>query len=184
MNVAPVQQFFVQVDTDDFFAVNVPSKGNDPYYKIGSDFPCKTFFGNQNGAKIPIIGLCSRNFSAFNFVFDLGGSAINYMITENTTISSIRTKIYTSQLRSPVNLSENSAVVYLITRYGVKNDLTPQEGEAFAQQFQAQANAPMINDFYSQPTADIRTMPPINPNKNYFTGFGQIEPEEDSSDED
>ncbi len=185
LNVAPVQQFFVQLDTDDFFATNVPSKGNDPYYKIGSDFPCKTFFGNQNGAKIPIIGLCSRNFSAFNFVFDLGGSAINYMITEDTTISSIRTKIYTSNLRSPVNLAENSAIIYLITRYGVKNDLTPQQGAMFAQQFQAQANAPMINDFYSQPTNMVRTIPPINPNKFYYTGFGQIEPPvEDSSDED
>ena len=183
LNVAPVQQFFVQLDTDDFYATNVPSKGNDPYYKIGSDFPCKSFFGNQNGAKIPIIGLCSRNFSAFNFVFDLGGSAINYMITEDTTISSIRTKIYTSNLRSPLNLAENSAIIYLITRYGVKKDLTPQEGAIFAQNFQAQANAPMINDFYSQPTANIRTMPPINPNKFYYTGFGEMEPQDSSDDE-
>ncbi len=186
LNVAPVQQFFVQLDTDDFYARNVPSKGNDPYYKIGSDFPCKTFFGNQNGAKIPIIGLCSRNFSAFNFVFDLGGSAINYIITEDTTISSIRTKIYTSNLRSPVNLAENSAIIYLITRYGVNKDLTPQQGLEFAQQFQAQANAPLVNDFYSQPTNMVRTIPPINPSKFYYSGFGEVEPpiDTDSSDED
>ena len=114
LNVAPVQQFFVQVDTDDFFAEQVPVKGNDPYYFIGSDFPSKHFHGNLNGAKLPVIGICSRNFSAFNFVFDLGGSAISYVVEDNMTISSIRTKIYNSNMKSPSNLSSSSSVIYII----------------------------------------------------------------------
>ena len=183
LNFAPVQQFFVQVDTDDFFAEKVPSKGNDPYFFIGSDFPCNTFFGNRNGSKLPIMGICSRNFSAFNFVFDLGGSSINFMITENTTITSIRTKIMTSNLTKPQNISENSSIIYVITRYGVKNDLTPQQGVEVAEEMAAQANAPLANEFYSQPTADIRLVPPIKPNKYYFTGFGEPQYEVDSSDE-
>ena len=51
--IAPVTQFMVQVDTDDFFANNAPLKGNDPYFFIGSTFPFKQFHGNQNGGKLP-----------------------------------------------------------------------------------------------------------------------------------
>tara|TARA_R110002074_G_scaffold35678_8_gene97414 strand:- start:216 stop:5141 length:4926 start_codon:yes stop_codon:yes gene_type:complete len=180
LNIAPVQQFYVQVDTDDFFAKSVPLKGSSPYYFIGSNFPSKQFYGNLNGAKLPIIGICSRNFSAFNFVFDLGGSAISYLIDENTTITHIETKIYDSNLKRPTNLSQSSSVIYLITRYNYAKPITdPLAQQEMAQQYIADQQAPMLNEFYSEPTADIRTsLPALIPNKNspYFTGFGEIVP--------
>ena len=191
LNIAPVQQFFVQVDSDDFFAENVPLKGNSPYYFIGSNFPSKQFYGNLNGAKLPIVGICSRNFSAFNFVFDLGGSAISFLINENTTITHIETKIYDSQMKTPSNLSPSSSVIYLITRFNYAPGITnPQEQQNALNIMIADNQAPILNEFYSQPTANIRTeLPAIIPpmNNPYFTGFGQMVPaipeeEEDSDD--
>ena len=44
LNIAPVQQFFVEVETDDFFAEGTVIKNNDPYYFVGSDFPGKKFW--------------------------------------------------------------------------------------------------------------------------------------------
>tara|TARA_R110002020_G_scaffold319851_3_gene535904 strand:+ start:1095 stop:5996 length:4902 start_codon:yes stop_codon:yes gene_type:complete len=189
LNVAPVQQFFVMVDTDDFFANDVPLKGSSPYYFIGSNFPSKQFYGNLNGAKLPIVGICSRNFSAFNYVFDLGGSAISFLIDEDTTITHIETKIFDSNLKTPTNLSASSSVIYLITRYNYAKPITaPQEQEEMVQQYMADQQAPILNQFYSEPTANIRTAPPaiIPPtNSPYFTGFGQMVPiPEEDSDED
>ena len=53
------------------------------------------------------------------------------------------------------------------------------------------AQAPILNDFYSQPTNNIRNMGAIIPpaHSSYFTGFGQMVPmppipEVDSDDED
>ena len=192
LNIAPVQQFFVQVDSDDFFAENVPLKGNSPYYFIGSNFPSKQFYGNLNGAKLPIVGICSRNFSAFNFVFDLGGSAISFLINENTTITHIETKIYDSQMKTPSNLSPSSSVIYLITRFNYAPGITnPQEQQNALNIMIADNQAPILNEFYSQPTANIRTeLPAIIPpmNNPYFTGFGQMVPaipeEEEDSDDD
>ena len=191
LNIAPVQQFFVQVVTDDFFAISTPTKGNDPYYFIGSDFPSKHFHGNINGAKLPVIGICSRNFSAFNFVFDLGGSAISYVVEENSTIASIRTKIYNSNMRTPTNLSPSSSVIYIITRNNyLKNITDPQTQQNALNLMTADAQAPIMNEFYSQPTNNIRNMGAIIPpaNSPYFTGFGQMVPmppipEENSDDE-
>ena len=180
LNIAPVQQFFVQIDSDDFFAEKVPKKGDSPYYFIGSNFPSKQFYGNLNGAKLPIVGICSRNFSAFNFVFDLGGSAISYLIDENTTITHIETKIYNAQMKTPNNLSPSSSVIYLITRYNYSKNITdPKEQQYALNQMIADNQAPILNEFYSQPTANFRTalpaiVPPIN--SPYFTGFGQMLP--------
>ena len=188
LNIAPVQQFFVQVDSDDFFAQNVPLKGDSPYYFIGSNFPSKQFYGNLNGAKLPIVGICSRNFSAFNFVFDLGGSAISFLIDENTTITHIETKIYDSQMKTPSNLSPSSSVIYLITRFNYSPNITdPQEEQNALNIMIANNQAPILNEFYSQPTANIRTeLPAIIPptNSPYFTGFGQMLPPIPEDDDD
>tara|TARA_R110002153_G_scaffold161463_1_gene313889 strand:+ start:2724 stop:7433 length:4710 start_codon:yes stop_codon:yes gene_type:complete len=169
--IAPVTQFMVQVDTDDFFANNAPLKGNDPYFFIGSTFPFKQFHGNQNGGKLPIMGICARNFQAFGFSFDLGGSAVSYLIEADTTITSIRTKIYTSNLQTPTNLSPYSSIIYLITRYDYLKNLTPQQGELQLQQTIANMNRPMINAFNSPPLAMARTAPPVNPDRYYYTGY-------------
>ncbi len=181
--VAPVTQFMVQISTDDFFAQNSPLKGNDPYFFIGSTFPFKQFHGNLNGAKLPIMGICARNFQAFGFSFDLGGSAVSYLIEEDTTITSITTKIYTSQLQTPSNLSPYSSIIYLITRYDYLKNLTPQQGELQLQQTIANMNRPMM-PFYSPPLALARTAPPVYPNRYYYTGYPATIQEEEEEEED
>ena len=160
LNIAPVVQFFVEVDTDDFIAANVPSKGIDPYYFIGSDFPTKKFYGNLSGDKLPVIGICARNFHSFNFVFDLGGSSITYTVEEDITIQSIRTKIYTSQLSSPSQLSPYSSVIYLITRNNTPSTQTIQMplAQVAAQIINQNSmqNDNMIGQFYTPPLANVR----------------------------
>ncbi len=183
LTIAPVTQFMVQVDTDDFFAKNAPLKGNDPYFFIGSTFPFKQFHGNQNGGKLPIMGICARNFQAFGFSFDLGGSAVSYLIEEDTTITSIRTKIYTSNLQTPTNLSPYSSIIYLITRYNYLKNLTPQQGELQLKQTIANMNRPM-QPFYSPPLALARTAPPVDPNRYYYTGYPATIQEEEEEEED
>ena len=189
LNINPVAQFFVEVDTDDFFATNVPLKGNDPYYFIGSDFPSKKFYGNQTGEKLPVIGICSRNFHSFNFVFDLGGSSISYTIEENCTITSIRTKIYTSRLGTPKSLSPYSAVIYLITRNNYVKSVPQELDQQVAQMVSDNATAPMTPfPFYNQPQSNYRTAPPPGRiPKSYFEGQGELPPQPEpntSSDED
>ncbi len=168
LNIAPVVQFFVESETDDFFAINVPSKGNSPYYFIGSSFPTKKFFGNKEGSKLPVIGICSRNFHSFNFAFDLGGSSISYTMEENTTITSIRTKIYNSSLGTPANLSPFSAVIYVITRNNYIKDLSePQEQEAAQMYLQSKNPLLIPNSFQTQAPANYRTEPPVFIPPNY-----------------
>ena len=183
LNIAPVSQFFVEADTNDFFAINVPQLGNDPYYYIGSDFPSKYFFGNLEGQKLPIIGICSRNFHSFNFVFDLGGSSITYTCEENTTIKSIRTKIYNSTMGNPQNLSPSSAVIYLITRANFAPDLNQQEIQTAVQIEQAARQAPIVGDFYNPPDSSFMFPPAIMP-KNFNTAEGIPPPIDTDTDTD
>ena len=94
LNIPPVQQYFIQTDSDDFFANDPPQLGSSPYYFIGSDLPINHFFGNDTGTKLPVIGINARNFHSFGFSFDLGASSIEYTIDRNETITSISTAIY------------------------------------------------------------------------------------------
>ena len=68
----------------------------------------------------------------------------------------------------------------MITRYNYAKPITnPQEIQLQAEKYIQESEAPIINDFYSQPTANIRTsLPAIIPpaNSPYFTGFGQMLP--------
>mgnify|MGYP003664647310 FL=1 len=159
--VAPVQQYFVEVDTDDFFADNAPTKGRNPYYYIGSDFPAKEFFGNDNGSKLPVIGICARNFHSFNFAFDLGASSITYTIDEDITITSLRTAIYTSDLKAPQNLSKFSSIIYLITKNNYFKSLTSQQDlVAKSQLIQSNYSSPYNPFFYNPAPFNYRTAPP------------------------
>ena len=179
LNIAPVVQFFVEVETDDFIAYNVPSKGIDPYYFIGSDFPTKKFYGNLTGDKLPVMGICARNFHSFNFVFDLGGSSITYTVEEDVTIQSIRTKIYTSSLSSPSQLSPYSSVIYLITKNNTPSTQTIAMPLAqVAAQIINQNSIPnenMIGQFYNPPLADIRFgQSNLQQDPEYYQGAGEL----------
>jgi len=183
--IAPVQQYFVQVDTDDFLASIAPTLGKNPYYYIGSDFPTKEFFGNDNGAKLPVIGICARNFHSFNFAFDLGASSISFVVDEDRTITSIHTAIFTSDLKTPSNLSRFSSIIYLITKNKYYNSLPQEEQITKSEIIQANYSAPMQNTFYNQAPANYRSAPPPIIPQNYYTDEGTLPPLiiEDSEDD-
>tara|TARA_R110000803_G_scaffold111260_1_gene179683 strand:+ start:2122 stop:6402 length:4281 start_codon:yes stop_codon:yes gene_type:complete len=113
--VAPYQQFLTQIDSDEVVGFNNPSRSSSAFYLIGSDFPTKHYHGSQ-GTKLPVIGICGRNFARFNFVFDLSESAIVWTCEEDTTITSIRTRIMTNDYRDALNLNGNSSVIYVLTK--------------------------------------------------------------------
>lgn len=163
LQIAPVRQYMVQVDSDEIFGDANPLLGSSPYYLIGSDFPAKDFYGSTDGTKLPVIGICSRNFSSFNFVFDLGGSSITFTINEKRTIKSIRTKIFTQSMGTPDNLSKYSSVIYLVTKSNYINKLTPQQEQIALEQEQALRNAPILGEFYNPAEVMHRTEPPAYP---------------------
>ncbi len=174
--IAPVQQYFVEVDTDDFLANIAPTLGKNPYYYIGSDFPSKEFFGNNNGSKLPVIGICARNFHSFNFAFDLGASSISFVCDEERTITSIHTAIYTSDLKKPSNLSKFSSIIYLVTKNKYYNSLPVENQITKSEIIQSNFSAPLQPYFYNQAPANYRSAPPpIVPN-NYFKDEGTLPP--------
>ena len=183
--VNPVQQYFVEVNTDDFFAVENSRKGTDPYYYIGSDFPTKQFFGDSTGAKLPVIGICARNFHSFNFAFDLGASAISYTIDQDVTITSIHTSIYRNNLKAPTNLSKFSSIIYLITKPNYYRPLPTEFDQIKQQMIQENYSQPYEPLFYNQSPANYRSQPPPVLPKNYYVNEGVLpEAEEDDNEED
>ena len=171
--INPVQQYFVEVDTDDFFADNPPTLGRSPYYYIGSDFPAKEFFGNITGSKLPVIGICARNFHSFNFAFDLGASSISYTIDEDRTITSIHTAIYNNDLKSPANLSRFSSIIYLITKNKFFANLPQAQQITKSQMIEANYSAPYNPYFYNQAPVNYRSAPPPIIPSNYTQDIGQ-----------
>ena len=186
LQIAPVRQYMIQVTSDNFFADENPQLGDSPYYLIGSDFPAKEFYGSTTGAKLPVIGICARNFSSFNFVFDLGGSSITYTVNEKRTIKSIRTKTFTQSMGTPDNLSQFSSVIYLVTKAKFVNKLNPNELQIAQQIIQSDRQAPLIGDFYNPAQSSFRTEPPaIPPGISFYEPQGQLPPiDEDDEDSD
>ena len=113
--VLPNLQFSVEVDSNEIVANRQPLTQNSPFYLIGSDFPGKHYYGNK-GTKLPVMGVCSRQFTSFGFAFDLSESAIQWTIEEDVFITSIHTKIYNNDMSIPLNLDDNSSIIYAITK--------------------------------------------------------------------
>ena len=82
-------------------------------------------------------------------------------------------------MRTPTNLSSSSSVIYMVTRYNyTKNIEDPLTQQNALNLILSDKTAPVLNQFYSEPTSSIRMPPAINPplNSNYYTGFGQMVP--------
>mgnify|MGYP003647739316 CR=1 FL=1 len=182
--INPVQQYFVEVDSDDFFAQNSATKGTDPYYYIGSDFPTKQFFGNDTGEKLPVIGICARNFHSFNFAFDLGASSISYTCDQDVTITSIKTAIYRNNLKAPTNLSKYSSVIYLLTKANYYNPLPQQDALLKSQIIEQNYMAPYAPYFYNPAPYQYRSEPPPIIPKDYYIDEGVPPLPEDTGDDD
>jgi len=171
--INPVQQYFVQVDSQDFFAQDPPTLGTSPYYFIGSDLPVNHFMGNDTGTKLPVVGINARNFHSFGFSFDVGATSATYVIDRPIVITSIQTAIYDSNLKAPTNISKFSSVIYEVTKNNYYPQMPPQilqqMAQAFAQTIQQQNVNPQWN------TA---------PYNQYFDTTGVIEEEEVDTDDD
>ena len=156
----PALQYAVIVESNLKYADSKPRFGNTPFYLIGSSFPSKQYFGGK-GTKLPVIGVCSRQFSSFGFAFDLSESAITYTIDQSCTITSIRTKIYNNDFTEPQNLDDNSSVIYVITRNSYYKPADVKELEEAEKEVIAQ-NAPiqyMPEMFESNPQSYVYEAP-------------------------
>ena len=122
----PPLQFSVEVDSNEIIAARQPLTQNSPFYLIGSDFPGKHYYGNK-GTKLPVMGVCSRQFTSFGFAFDLSESAIQWTIEQDTFITSIHTKIYNNDMSVPLNLDDNSSIIYAITKNNYYGEPTQQD---------------------------------------------------------
>ena len=125
---AGLPQFLVQAESDRIIGGEEGLRYSEPYYHIGSDLPIESVYGSTTGTKLPVVGICARNFERENFVFDIGASSINAIVKEDTTITSIHTKIYTAGMKEPKSIGSQSSIVYEIIRNNV--DLGLEGGEA------------------------------------------------------
>ena len=81
-----------------------------------------------------MVGICSRNFNAGSFVFDLSQSSVEWTISEKMTLTSIRTKILKNNFEPATNLFGNSAVIYAITKQNFYNNLPAQQEQEIEDQ--------------------------------------------------
>ena len=181
--INPMEQYYVEVLTDDFFADDTPTKGKDPYYFIGSSFPAGRFYGNDEGQRLPVIGICARNFHSFNFAFDLGSSSITFTVEQDVTVTSIRTAIYDSNMKLATNLSKYSSVIYLVTKNQFLNPITdPKDLKTMQQMLIENATTQQELGFYNAPQGYYRTNPPPIVPADYDKSSGNLI--EDDTDED
>ena len=122
----PPLQYSVEVESNEVAANNQPLTINTPFYLIGSDFPSKHYYGSK-GVKLPVMGICSRQFTSFGYAFDLSESAVTYTINEDTKLTSIHTKILNNDYTNPLNLDTQSAVIYIVTRPNYYKQMNPEE---------------------------------------------------------
>ena len=146
--IAPYNQYFVSVDSDEFLGDITPRLSNNPFYLIGSDLPTKHYHGGK-GTKLPIIGICGRNYARFSYVFDLSESSIMYTVNEKTTVQSIRTHIYLNNMKEADNLQPNSSVVYIVQKGNYAPQMNPQQlKEAFLKYVKQNAPEKVPDNYY------------------------------------
>ena len=138
--LAPYNQFFASVGSDEFLGDFTPRLSNTPFYLIGSDLINPHFHGAK-GTKLPVIGLCGRNYERFSYVFDLSESAITYRVEDAKTVTSIRTHIYTNSYQEADNLFPNSSVVYIVQKQNFAAPAPQAALEAYVKERQQEAVA-------------------------------------------
>ncbi len=104
LTMVPNRQFLIQTISDELKASNPASLTTYPFYLIGSSIPSGFYHGSDTGTELPVVGLCSRNFSAGSFVFDLSQSSVEWTISEKITLTSIKTKILKNDFSDATNL--------------------------------------------------------------------------------
>ena len=66
-------------------------------------------------------------------MFDIGASSINATVKEDSTITSIHTKIYTAGMKEPKSIGSQSSIVYEIIRNNVDKGLEAGEAQLAAE---------------------------------------------------
>lgn len=156
----PNRQFLIQTISDEVKSENPASLTTYPFYLIGSSIPSGFYHGSTTGTELPVVGLCSRNFSAGSFVFDLSQSSVEWTIGEKITLNSIRTKILKNDFTPATNLFGNSSVVYAVTKNNYYKQLPDQEAENMEKQREKQIE---------KETKEILTqVQPIQPSVQYM----------------
>tara|TARA_R110002110_G_scaffold74752_1_gene197764 strand:+ start:1300 stop:5259 length:3960 start_codon:yes stop_codon:yes gene_type:complete len=135
---APPLQYSIICESNQKFGDKRPQYATTPFYLIGSSFPSKQYYGGK-GTKLPVMGVCSRQFSSFGFAFDLSESSITYTIDQDCTITSIETKIYNNDYTIPQNLDSNSSVIYVIERNNYYPSPTVQQLQAIEEEDEKEA---------------------------------------------
>ncbi len=157
---APPIQYAIICESNSRFGDTKPLYASTPFYLIGSSFPAKEYYGGA-GSKLPVIGVCSRQFSSFGFTFDLSESAITYTIDHDTTITSIHTKIYNNDFSSPKNLDPNSAVIYVITKNNYYPEMIQEDLETATQDMISQNPTPDLSPLFLNPDRQIYYSAPL-----------------------
>ena len=157
---APPIQYAIICESNSKFGDTKPLYASTPFYLIGSSFPAKEYYGGA-GSKLPVIGVCSRQFSSFGFTFDLSESAITYTIDHDTTITSIHTKIYNNDFSSPKNLDPNSAVIYVITKNNYYPEMIQEDLETATQDMISQNPTPDLSPLFLNPDRQIYYSAPL-----------------------
>lgn len=153
----PNREFLIQTLSDEFKAENPASLTTYPFYLIGSSIPSNFYHGSDTGTVLPVVGLCSRNFSAGSFVFDLSQSSVQWTISEKITLTSIRTKIMKNDFSDATNLFGNSSVVYAIT----KNNYYKGVPEDELEKIELQREKNIEKEAKAYDNAPIPVQPPV-----------------------
>ena len=157
LTMMPNRQFLIQTISDELKASNPATLTTYPFYLIGSSIPSGFYHGSDTGTELPVVGLCSRNFSAGSFVFDLSQSSVEWTISENITLTSIRTKILKNDFSAATNLFGNSAIVYAITKQNFYNEI-PQP---LSGQIEKQREDELEKDIKTYENAPIPVQPAV-----------------------
>ena len=171
----PNREYLVQTVSEEYKAFNPATLTTYPFYLIGSSIPSNFYHGSTTGTELPVVGICSRNFSAGSFVFDLSQSSVSWTISENITLTSIKTKIMKNNFTDATNLFGNSAVIYAITKSDYYNEVPAQE----AQKIEVQREENIMKEVKAYETAPI----PIQPPQSYMIPsivYQQLMEDEDS----
>ena len=106
-------------------------------------------YHGTHGTKLPVIGICGRNYARFSYVFDLSESSIQYRAEEKVTINSIHTVIYTNDYKKATNLYGSSSVIYVIQRNNFAPELPQNQLIEAVTKYAQQNQEPKIpQDYY------------------------------------
>jgi len=90
----------------------------------------------------------------------LGASSIEYVIDRPEVITSIKTAIYDSNLKTPTNISKYSSIIYLLTKNGYSKPLNADEMKQVVQQ-QLKQSIPQPLQYFAPPRANMTLQPPV-----------------------